>query len=98
MPKLRLALAQLNPTVGDFDNNTKKIIDYIESAKKIKTDIITFPELAICGYPPEDLLLKPHFIKQNLACLEKIIFHCKDIVAIIGFVNIKKRHFSTQQV
>lgn len=98
MPKLRLALAQINTIVGDFDYNAQKIITNIERAKEFGADIITFPELAICGYPPEDLLLKPHFINQNLSYLEKIKFHCKNIVAIIGFVDIKNDIFNAAGV
>ncbi|MBI4654091.1 MAG: NAD+ synthase [Nitrospirae bacterium] len=89
MTKLRIALAQMNPTVGDFPENVKKIISYIKKADALKADIIAFPELAITGYPPEDLLLKPQFIKDNIDALEKVRTASKSIIAIIGFVDKK---------
>jgi NAD+ synthase (glutamine-hydrolysing) len=85
---LRVCLAQLNITVGDFKGNTKKIISAIKKAEKEKTDIICFPELAITGYPPEDLLLRPKFIKDNLAALDKVIKNTNNILAIVGFVDL----------
>jgi len=87
---LRLAIAQINCTVGDLKGNTRKIIDYQEKAKAFGVDIISFPELAITGYPPEDLLLKPKFVEDNLVQLKKIAKQVKDIVAIVGFVDKKK--------
>ncbi len=87
---LRLAIAQINCTVGDLQGNTRKIIDYQEKAGAFGVDIISFPELAITGYPPEDLLLKPKFVEDNLVQLKKIAKQIKDIVAIVGFVDKKK--------
>ena len=87
MKPLRIALAQCNPTVGDIAKNTAKIIERIEAAKAKECDVIAFPELAITGYPPEDLLYKPHFIKENLDALDEIAKHTKDIVAVVGFVD-----------
>ncbi|MFH1478311.1 MAG: NAD+ synthase [Candidatus Omnitrophota bacterium] len=87
MPSIRIALAQLNPIVGDLKCNTEKIVSYIDSARKNDVDMVVFPELAITGYPPEDLLLKPHFIRDNLGCLKKITSYTKDIIVIVGFVN-----------
>lgn len=86
---LRLALAQINPTVGDLDGNADKIINYIRLAKDYSADIIAFPELAVTGYPPEDLLLKPQFIKDNMGALRKIKEEVWDITAIVGFVDRK---------
>ena len=85
---LRIALAQINVTVGDFANNEKKIIEYIHKAKRQKTNLIVFPEFTIMGYPPEDLLLRPQFIQDNLKCLQRIITETKDISAIIGFADL----------
>ena len=65
MKLLRVALAQMNSTVGDLAGNSKKISDYIKKAVRQKADIVAFPELALTGYPPEDLLLKPQFISDN---------------------------------
>jgi len=89
MKTLRLALAQINPTVGDFEGNVSKIIYYIEEASKAGAQIVAFPELAITGYPPEDLLLKPQFIEDNLDALNKVQGNVGDITAIVGFVDRK---------
>ncbi len=90
MKQLRIALAQINPTVGALDSNAKKIITYINRAQRQKADLIAFPELAITGYPPEDLLLKPRFITDNLNVLDKIYAACHDMTAIVGFVDRRK--------
>ncbi|WP_457627652.1 NAD+ synthase [Persephonella sp.] len=87
MKKLRLALSQINCTVGDIEGNSEKIISAIHTAKKHEVDIIAFPELAVTGYPPEDLLLKPSFINKNLQYIEKIARESKDIISIVGFVD-----------
>ncbi|WP_457643567.1 NAD+ synthase [Persephonella sp.] len=87
MKKLRLALSQINCTVGDIEGNSEKIISAIHTAKKHEVDIIAFPELAVTGYPPEDLLLKPSFINKNLQYIEKIAKESKDIISIVGFVD-----------
>jgi len=84
---LRIGMAQINTTVGDMSGNTKKIISHIDRAKNLGVDLITFPELAITGYPPEDLLLMPPFIKTNLDCLKEIISSTSGICAIVGFVD-----------
>jgi len=84
---LRLGMAQINSTVGDLSGNTKKILHYIDEAKALGVDLLTFPELAITGYPPEDLLLKPQFIKQNQECLKEIVRHTSDIAVVVGFVD-----------
>jgi NAD+ synthase (glutamine-hydrolysing) len=89
MRTLRIALAQINPTVGDFEGNVSKIIDYIEKAKRVNADIVAFPELSITGYPPEDLLLKPQFIEDNLNALKKVLRNVDDITAVVGFVDRK---------
>ncbi len=86
-PPIRIALAQINPTVGDLEGNTKKIIQYIQKAETAGADIVLFPELAITGYPPEDLLLKPKFITDNLACRDEIAKHCQNLIAVVGFVD-----------
>ncbi len=87
MPKLRIAQAQINTTVGDLKGNAEKIISFINQAKKYHADLITFPELAVTGYPPEDLLFKPKFIQDNLDTLKKIIKHTHNIAALIGFAD-----------
>lgn len=87
MRRLRIAMAQINTTVGDFDGNLKKILEAIDNARNLKVDIITFPELSICGYPPEDLLFKPLFIQANLQSLQRITEASPDITAVVGFVD-----------
>ncbi len=84
---LRVALAQINPTVGDFDGNIAKIVSKNKKAKSANADIVTFPELAICGYPPEDLLLKPKFLRDNRDALDDVIQRTDGIVAVVGFAD-----------
>jgi len=87
MRNLRIALAQINPVVGDLDYNFKKIVDGIKKAEEVKADLVCFPELALSGYPPEDLLLKPQFVEDNLKILNKVAEETGDVVAIVGFVD-----------
>ena len=87
MHNIRVGIAQINSTVGDLSGNTKKIMQSIDLAKSLGVDLLTFPELAITGYPPEDLLLKPQFIKQNRESLNKIIDYSSGIAVIVGFVD-----------
>ena len=89
---VRIGLAQINTTVGDIKGNFQKILDYILKAKKSGVDIISFPELAITGYPPEDLLLKPKFVEENIKMLEKLAIEINNIVAVVGFVNRKNKN------
>ncbi|MCX5750395.1 MAG: NAD+ synthase [Candidatus Saganbacteria bacterium] len=91
MPNLKIALAQINPTVGAITANTAKIIDFINRAKEQKADLVVFPELAITGYPPEDLLLKPQFTTDNLAALKEIVKQATGIAVYIGFVDQNKK-------
>lgn len=87
MHRLRVGIAQINTTVGDFAGNADKILKVIEESRSSGVDLLTFPELAICGYPPEDLLFKPSFISENLRTLEKIIKASSGITVIAGFVD-----------
>jgi len=87
MTTIRIALAQINPTVGDFAGNTAKIISSIERARELGADIVAVPELALTGYPPEDLLLKPQFIAANLKALDQIVAASSGIISIVGFVD-----------
>jgi NAD+ synthase (glutamine-hydrolysing) len=80
-------MAQINTTVGDFTGNQRKILKAIEEARAASVDLLTFPELAICGYPPEDLLFKPQFIAENLKSLEKVIEASSGITLVVGFVD-----------
>lgn len=87
MSSLRLALAQVNPSVGDLTGNVEKIIHYMDLAEKSGADIIAFPELSVTGYPPEDLLFKPQFLKENVLAAKEIASHSKKIVSVYGFVD-----------
>lgn len=80
-------MAQINTTVGDFDGNVKKILGAIDTARNLKADIVTLPELAVCGYPPEDLLFKPQFIQANLQSLQKIVEASQGITVVVGYVD-----------
>jgi NAD+ synthase (glutamine-hydrolysing) len=80
-------MGQINSTVGDLEGNTRKIIQHIQNAKKMDVDLLTFPELAIPGYPPEDLLLMPCFIDANMDCLQEVIAGSKAITVLVGFVD-----------
>jgi len=87
MTHLRIALAQINVTVGDVTGNTGKIIAAIEQARAVGADLVVFPELAVPGYPPEDLLLKPSFIAANRAALDQIAAATGGLTAIVGFAD-----------
>ncbi len=87
MHNIRVGIAQINSTVGDLTGNTKRIMQFVEQAKAVGVDLLTFPELAVTGYPPEDLLLKPQFIRQNKECLTKITEYSSDIAIVVGFVD-----------
>ena len=84
---MKIALGQINPTIGDFCGNASKIIDYIQRAKARGADLILFPELSICGYPPRDLVEKPSFVTHNGDTLERIAKEAKGISAICGLVT-----------
>jgi NAD+ synthase (glutamine-hydrolysing) len=87
MRTLRIALVQMNSTVGDLSGNVRKISEAIEKARDHKADLVAFPELAITGYPPEDLLLKPQFIQDNLKALDHVIKKSIGITTVVGFVH-----------
>ena len=84
---LRIALAQMNPTVGDIDGNARKIREYLDRGVDEGAQLVVFPELAINGYPPEDLLLKTHFLAAGRRALEDLAQHVRDTVALIGFAE-----------
>ncbi|MFL5821766.1 MAG: NAD+ synthase [Solirubrobacteraceae bacterium] len=84
-PSLRLALAQVNPTVGDLAGNERKVRDALADARRAGAQLVLFPEMVLTGYPPEDLLLKEHFLQDARATLERIAADVGDLVAVIGF-------------
>jgi len=98
MHRLRIGMAQINTTVGDFAGNTAKILAAVEQARTLNADIIAFPELAICGYPPEDLLLKPQFIEENQRALKKVAKDSSGITAVVGFVDAEKDIYNAAAV
>ena len=87
MTRLRVALGQINPVVGDLGGNSERIIAALGLAEEAGADVAVFPELAITGYPPEDLLLKPGFVADNLAALAKVAAATERCVAVVGFVD-----------
>jgi NAD+ synthase (glutamine-hydrolysing) len=82
---MRVALAQINPTVGDIAGNEAKVREYLARAREVGAQLVLFPELAVSGYPPEDLLLKEHFLADVRAAVERIAGDARDIVAVVGF-------------
>jgi NAD+ synthase (glutamine-hydrolysing) len=82
---LKLALCQMNPTVGDIAGNEAKIAEGIDAAQRDAAQLVLFPELAITGYPPEDLLLKEHFLRDARMALERVAAKVHGIVAVVGF-------------
>ncbi|HEX3035789.1 MAG TPA: NAD+ synthase [Thermodesulfobacteriota bacterium] len=90
MDTVRLGLAQIDVSVGDLEGNLKKILGYVDTAKNLGVDILCFPELAITGYPPEDLLLKPSFIEDNLKTLDKIREASEELTVVLGFADKKE--------
>src|SRR6476646_4970595 len=80
-----IALAQINPTVGDIAGNARKIVEYSHRAKSDGATTVVFPELCVIGYPPKDLVLKPQFIDDNLRAVQMIADHVRGIDTVIGY-------------
>jgi NAD+ synthase (glutamine-hydrolysing) len=91
-------MAQINTTVGDFAGNKQKILEAIDEARSLGVDLLTFPELAVCGYPPEDLLFKPQFIAENLRSLEKVVEASAGLSIVVGFVDAKEDIYNAAAV
>ncbi|AFM26256.1 NAD+ synthase [Desulfomonile tiedjei] len=89
MNTVRIAQAQINPTLGDLNGNVDKIARWIDKAREGGADIVTFPELVLCGYLPEDLLIRAGFIKDNWSALQDLIPRCLGICAIVGFPHLE---------
>src|SRR3990172_4404302 len=88
MRTLRIGLAQVNTTVGDLDGNVARVLEYAARARDLGCDLVAFPELAVTGYPPEDLLLRRSFIADNRAALQRIVVDApKGITLVVGFVD-----------
>ena len=89
MQTLRVGLAQINTTVGDLGGNARKVREWIARARDAGVDLVSFPELTITGYPPEDLLLRPRFIADNLEALDSVLEACHGITAVVGYVALE---------
>jgi NAD+ synthase (glutamine-hydrolysing) len=87
---MRLALAQLNTTVGDLDGNRRRIVDAIAEAGRAGADLLLVPELAVTGYPPEDLLLRPGFLRAAAESLQEIAREATDVAALVGFPHLDR--------
>jgi NAD+ synthase (glutamine-hydrolysing) len=87
MRPFRVSLAQINPTVGDIEGNVRRILDGLERARGLGARLVAFPELAITGYPPEDLLFKSAFIEANLRAMHDVVAAARGLTAVIGFVD-----------
>ena len=98
MTVLRVALAQLNPTVGDIDGNLSKLLEAYDRADAAGCDVVAFPELSITGYPPEDLVLKPGFVADNAAALGKLAARTRHCAAVVGFVDEDRDLFNAAAV
>jgi NAD+ synthase (glutamine-hydrolysing) len=92
---VRIALAQINSVVGDLDGNASRILDNLEAAKSQSVDVVLFPELIVTGYPPEDLLLRPGFVRAAERTLDEIARSCRGIVALIGTPTFDRDLFNT---
>ena len=84
---IRLALAQINLTVGDLPGNTARMLDYLQQAREAGADLVAFPELATTGYPPEDLLFKRSFVDANVEAMEQVVAASAGIVVVLGYVR-----------
>src|SRR3989338_3224012 len=84
---LKIALAQMNAVVGDLAGNARMIADYVVRARQAKADLVVFPELALCGYPPEDLLFKKHFVANTVKALDALVKKMTGVAATVGFVD-----------
>lgn len=84
---IRLALAQINLTVGDLPGNTARMLDYLQQAREAGADLVAFPELATTGYPPEDLLFKRSFVDANVAVMEEVVSASAGMVVVLGYVQ-----------
>lgn len=95
MDIVRVGICQINSIVGDIKGNYQKIIDYINKAKTYDCHIVVFPELALCGYPPEDLVFKKSFLNQNEEYFKNIAESVKNMIVVLGFVHFEKDIFNS---
>src|SRR5204863_1543969 len=95
---MRLALAQINPVVGDLDGNRALVLERLSEAKDRGADLVLFPELAVTGYPPEDLLLRPGFVRAAERSLEEIARAARGIVAVVGSPHFERDLYNVAAV
>ncbi|MET0902511.1 MAG: NAD+ synthase [Acidimicrobiales bacterium] len=98
MARIRMGLCQLNTVVGDLDGNVERILAAYDQAEAAGCDLAVFPELAITGYPPEDLVLKPGFVAANRAALDKVAARTGRCAAVVGFVDADRDLFNAAAV
>jgi NAD+ synthase (glutamine-hydrolysing) len=91
---MRIALAQINTVVGDLDGNRERIVGRLHEAREADADLVLFPELAVTGYPPEDLLFRPEFLRQARRSLDQIAAEATDIAALVGFPWLERDLFN----
>jgi NAD+ synthase (glutamine-hydrolysing) len=87
MATIRVGLAQINPVVGDLAGNVERITEAMAEAEALGCDVLALPELAVTGYPPEDLLLRPSFVRDNLLALDEVVARSGRCVTVVGFVD-----------
>src|SRR5437870_13790932 len=88
---MKIALAQINPTVGDITGNCRKILQFAEKAKARGAQVEVFPELSVIGYPPKDLLLKPQFVEDNIRAVQSLAEKLRGIDAVVGYAERNKK-------
>ena len=98
MRRLRVGLGQINPTVGDFEGNVRKIVDGLERARQQGCQLVAFPELVVPGYMPEDLVFKTAFIEANLRALDDVTRATRGLTAVVGFIDRRDDIFNAAAV
>ena len=98
MRRFRVGLGQINPTVGNFEGNVRMIVEAIERARALGCQLVAFPEMAVPGYPPEDLLFKPAFIEANLKALDAVARASRGLTVVVGFVDKRDDIFNAAAV
>jgi NAD+ synthase (glutamine-hydrolysing) len=98
MARIRIAACQIDTVVGDLDGNVARVLAALEEAEAAGADLAVFPELALTGYPPEDLLLKPRFVADNLAALDKVAARTGRCAAVVGFVDERRDLYNAAAV
>lgn len=84
---MKIALAQVNPTVGEIEGNAARVLEHIEQARSAGAQLIVFPELVVFGYPPKDLVLRRDLVRRNVGAVERIASKCTDVTAVVGYIQ-----------